>query len=161
MQPQQILKPLRASLEDFSQGWGHVSLAEDPFNVFEQLTAGPHGTLIVLHWDGDEPAGQTRQSPFVRNRLEVYVGRNKGLSLDPGDTLVNRDFDGEKPLFELVSDVREHIRSFDYNDQPEVPDTMHERSLSYGGTQSVILPSGLPMAAQKLTFNLITSLPTI
>lgn len=162
MLPEHIILPLQDRLVAFSEGWGHVSLAADPFNVFEQLTTGPNGTLIVLHWAGDTPAGSTRQSPFVRNTLEVYVGRNKGLTLDPNETLYREDiYDQEQPLSRQVADVREHLRAYSYDAPTGAPDTRGERALSYGGCDPVILPSGLPLATYKLSFNLVTSLPTI
>jgi hypothetical protein len=162
MLPEHIILPLQDTLTAFSEGWAEVSLAADPFNVFEQLTTGPNSTLIILHWAGDKPAGSARQSPFVRNTLEVYVGRNKGLSLNPNETLYREDlYDSEKPLSQITANVREHLRSFSYDSVVTLPDTAHEPALSYGGCDSVILPSGLPMAAYKLSFNLVTSLPTI
>lgn len=162
MRPEQIILPLKESLERFAKGWGHVSVAKDPFNVYEQLTQGPDGTLIVLHWDGDASAGQSRMSPIVDNRIEVYVGRNRGLTLNPNESLLKKDLVyGGNPLYESASDVREHLRAFDFNTVASVDETQHERSLSYAGAESVALPEGLPMAATKLTFTLITSLPAI
>lgn len=162
MKPADIINPLQDTLREFTQGWGEVSVAGDPFNVFEQLTTGPQGLLIVLHWDGDQPAGSARQSPFVKNTVEVYVGRNLGLSLEPGQQLFREDLvDGEKPLSEQAAEIREHLRAFDFESIANLPATLSERRLSYGGCGPVILPGGLPMHAYRLTFNLNTSLPTI
>lgn len=162
MLPEDIILPLQDRLTAFSEGWGHVSLAADPFNVFEQLTTGPNGTLIVLHWAGDANAGSTRRSPFVRNTIEVYVGRNKGLSLDQNETLYREDlYDQAKPLSRQVAEIREHLRAYSYDADARHQPTGQEAALSYSGCDPVILPSGLPMAAYKLTFNFISSLPTI
>lgn len=162
MRPEDIILPLQDRLTALSEGWGQVSLAADPFNVYEQLTTGPNGTLIVLHWGGDTNAGSTRRSPFVRNTIEVYVGRNKGLTLDANENLYREDlYDGEAPLSRTAAEIREHLRGYQYDADPQHQPTGQEAALSYAGCDPVILPSGLPMAAYKLSFTLITSLPTI
>jgi len=162
MSPEKLLAALQAYLDTFVEGWGSVSLAGDPYNVYEQLTQGPNSTLIILHWAGDEPAGSTRASPFAKNEIEVYVGRNRGLSLDPNENLVHTDIiDGQKPLFQEVAEIREHLRAFQLNDMPDVADIAHEPRLSYGGTGPVILPNGIPMAALRIRFNVNASLPNI
>lgn len=161
MRPEQIIRPLRDDLEEFAADWGHVSLAADPFNVYERLTQGPHGALIVLHWAGDQQEASDYRVPIVRGEIEVYVGRNKGLRLEPGSQLVEDDHDGEQPLFRIVSDVRDRVRLFDFEAAADVAPQQTDKHAHYRGTAPVPMPDGLPLAAYRITFGLYHSLPAV
>jgi len=161
VRPEQIIRPLRDDLAEFAAGWGHVSLAADPFNVYELLTQGPHGALIVCHWAGDDHQASDYRVPVVRGQIEIYVGRNKGLRLEPGSQLVEEDTDGEHALFRIVSDVRDRVRLFDFEAAADVAPEQTDKHAHYRGAAPVPMPDGIPLAAYRLNFGLFHSLPAI
>lgn len=163
MTPDQMLKPLLAALHAWADAWAQIEIAKDPNNALELIAQGmegPHGYNIVLLWNGDDPTDDNDLVPIVDNTIEIFVGRNEGLSLDPNDTLV-RDVGDEKATYQVTSDVREFVRGFDYGDYPEVPQELTEKRLGYRGGSPVALPEGVPLAAYSLRFRLTTSLPII
>lgn len=162
MTPAQIIAPLASELETFVQPWGHVSVAQDPFNVYEVLTQGPHASLVVVHWAGDQHEASDYRVGIVRATLEIYVGRNRGLHLDKGRMLSEADpFDGEPALYTTVSDIRDFVRTFNFSAAPDVEAERVDDYAHYLGADPVPMPDGIPLAAYRIRFGLYHSLPTV
>jgi hypothetical protein len=148
MRIDQIVNTLRVSLDTYVDTLkGRLHVATDPWHPLEILAVSPRGCLVVLHWGGDEVAGQADTMIVARNVLEIYVGYGLGLQRDPDiASMVNRT---DRPsLLKLVNDVRGYVLGCLF------PADETERIPEYGGCVPVVLPSGFPLAAYKFTVRL-------
>jgi hypothetical protein len=145
----QILSLLKTALEAFAQNLsgGVVSIARDPWNVFELLGANSRKYLLILHWAGDENIGEYQFSPLLLHRIEVIIAYNLGLYATPDQALLKTN--GERPpLYQSIDDLRTLLLSLQYS-SPQTGGW-----LEYKGAEPVVAPDGVALAAYKLTFGL-------
>lgn len=160
MTPDQILKPLFDDLESYADDFAQVEIAgnaNEALALMAQGMEGPYGFIIALLWNGDDPATEYPQAAIMNNEVELYVGHNEGLSLEPGQDLLR----GKEPIYRVACEIREHVRKFDYSDVPEIAEEQTEDRLVYMGGGPVALPEGVPLRAFRFRFQLTASLPTI
>ena len=153
MQPlriDEILQTLKGALDAFAQGLGagaQVSIARDPFNVFELLNAGTQNYVLVLNWAGDEQINDIPIIPLLRHNLEIVFGYNLGLTARPDLALIKPI--GNRPsLYQALDDIRALLLSVQFGTNQT------GMYLEYKGTEPVVTPDGIPLAAYRLAFGL-------
>lgn len=154
MRPDEIVAAVDADLRRFAETRpgvrARVATATDPWHVLELLTTGPQGRLLVLFWAGDSNASEFPQAPIPKHALEIYVGHNLGLALDPGKVLTQGTED-RPGLLRFLWEVRRRVRGLMLD--PIQTSTLFE----YQGTDPVSLPNGVPLAAYKARFTIEVS----
>ena len=152
--PAAILTTLKTSLEAYlAPKKGKLFLARDPFDALSLLAESPAGFRVILHWAGDSPMGDDgAEDGVVLAHVELILSHNVGLTLVKGANLITARA-GQQPLYELVSQVRAHLRAIEW------PDEVSFGSFFYRGCESVFTPDGVPLDAYKLRFDLLHSLP--
>lgn len=159
LRPDEILKLLETDLKSFAgQNKGQVSIAKDPWNVLEILSESPSGFRIILHWAGDKQLGDWDDAPLATASLEIVLGYAMGLSRDPGQELINEQFNSRPSVLHLVSDLRDRVLTFDFDRDSGNTDEAEETA-RYVGCEPVVLPDGTPTHAYKLKFELDHALP--
>ena len=146
MRIDQIFKAWKCAVDNFAQGLqGKVSIARDPYNVFELLAANPAGYLIIMHWAGDQQINEVFTIPLLRHRLEFIIARNLGMTAKPDQALLDT-IASQPPLFQNVDDLRTLLMSL------QVQDPSTGGNLEYIGTEPVVTPEGVTLAAYRLIF---------
>ena len=135
-------------------------VARDPFDVLEQLFAGPRGLLLCVAYAGgrvedtalgEDDADGTRIYPTARERIEITVGH--GLNLDAArDWRLMLGTTARTGLLEHVNAIRALALSFVFPDQGD-----SIQRLSYEGIEPLTTPEGFPLAAFRLSFNLLAA----
>ena len=152
--PTDIAATTAAHLEQSLGPLVQVSVASDPYNVYERLMVQPTGALCVVHWGGDRQEGRDYRSPRVRAQIEVYLSRGKGLAREPGRHLVQADAGTGEPAFlDLVEELRQAVLAVRYAPSGDA-DHMPDNRPHYISTEPVPMPDGMPLSAYKLTFGL-------
>jgi hypothetical protein len=143
-----ILTQIKAALEAFAQGLGGgtVSIAMDPFNVFELLAANPVGYRLILHWAGDSNVADA-YVPLIRHKIEIIFGSNLGLTAKPDLALIQA-VGARPPILSQVDAVRATVLGLQFPSEPT------GGILEYDGAETLVTPEGFPLAAYKLTFGL-------
>jgi hypothetical protein len=155
LRPDQIVNALVNGLTPWARAHkARPSIARDPFEVLELLGADTPGLRLVVHWAGDEPLGdQMEQEPLVTTTLEVVLGLNLGLTATPDRQLLSGG-PLRPALYQLISDLRAAVLAIEF------PNLATTAFLSYGGTQPLAAPDGVPLAAYGSRFTLESVLPT-
>jgi hypothetical protein len=146
----QILAILKAALEAFLTGLGQpglVSIARDPFNVFELLNNGPLNYRVVLHWAGDENISELPFVPLLLHRLEVIFGYNLGLTARPDLALI-QSVGSRPPLFEQLDNLRTTLLDLQFSSEQT------GAYLEYQRCEPMVTPDGVPLAAYRMSFGL-------
>jgi hypothetical protein len=142
----QIVNQVKTPLEAFARGLnGSVSVARDPYNVFELIAANPRGYRLILHWAGDKNISEVSIMPLLNHRLEVVLNRNLGLPVKPDQALTDT-IGSVPPLFQSVDELRTILLGLKFSD------TSTGGYLEYGGCDPLVAPDGAPLAAYQLTF---------
>ncbi|MCX6908055.1 MAG: hypothetical protein NTY01_08435 [Verrucomicrobia bacterium] len=153
--PADILRKIEADIRPWCvANKANLSLATDAWNVLELLAESPAGLRVILHWEGDDDAGSHESAGIVENTIKVVLSHNRGLLAAPGANLTEGRA-GQKPLYELLSDLRSALRAIEW------PDRIASKRLFYKGSKSVIAPDGLPLDAREMTLTLHTTLPAL
>jgi len=165
LDPNHILLAIERDLlheDDQHTGWATankaiVSIAGDPFEVYEILAEGPRGFRVILLWEGDDdqPQGGTSYG-ITENRIEVTLSGNRGLSLKPGDNLHRDSPDGRPALVTLLASLRREIRSIRFAD-----DGSSSAALEYRGSAPVVTPEGVRLDAYTLRFAITTDIGAV
>jgi hypothetical protein len=146
----EILTTLKNALAAFAQNLGagaQVSIARDPFNVFELLNAGTQNYVLALLWAGDENINDIPIIPLLRHNLELAFGYNLGLTARPDLALIQPV--GNRPsLYQALDDIRTLLLSVQFGSNQT------GMYLEYKGTEPVVTPDGIPLAAYRLSFGL-------
>lgn len=154
MRPDEIILAVKEELSKFAEmeqgARARVRTATDEWNVLELLSSGPNGLLIVVSWAGDTNETEFPLVAICENTIEVIVGHNLGLSVDPGNALIHGTED-RPGLLELMWKVRQRVRHLTLD--PDDSSTCFE----YKGTSPVILPDGIPLAAYRARFTIEVS----
>jgi hypothetical protein len=145
----QVVSQLKGAIDQYAAGIsGRTTIALDNFNVFELLKANAQGYLVILHWAGDENISDTPElTVLLRHHLEVVISFALGLTNTPGAALIQQ-VGARPPLFQLVDNLRGLILGLSFAAE------VTAGQLEYRGTQPVVSPEGLPMAAYQLNFGL-------
>lgn len=151
--PADLLNTLRQHLAPWvAEHKGRLSLAKDPYHVIEILSEAPAGFRVILHWTGDEQLGDLPQQPLCTHQVDVILSFNLGLTAEPSAALVEAR-NNRPPLYGLLNDLRRRVLGCNY-----APDISAEY-LMYRGTEPVVMPEGLPLAAYRIQFSLDAALP--
>lgn len=152
MDPADIYTAIAEDLEAFvAQSGGRFSKATDPFHVIELLAEAPGRFRVILHDDGDEPAGESKRSSVVQCRFKITVSHNRGLPAVLGNKIASAT--GNEPsLLARVAEVRERLRGL------TLPDGATSRRLEYGGRVPVTY-QGAALDAYEMTFTIYAALP--
>lgn len=149
--PAQLLQNLHDDLTPFvRQQKGQLSVAGDPYHFLELMGEAPVGWRCVVHWAGDENQSQEGPAAFLRNEFHVGLTCNLGLTPKPGEAVMKTRPNHGPSLLELVQLTRARVRSFSFGDGTTGQPT-------YLGCDPVVLPDGMPLAAYRLRFSLISS----
>ena len=141
-----------SKLYDALSEWGAdnnatVSIARDPFHVLEILAGNPQGFRLVAHWAGDDNVSQHFGLPLVDHKLEVIFSYNLGLTVKPDLALITGS-QTRPALYALVDLVRALVLGLAF------PDGETGTYAEYTGTETVVTPDGIPLAAYRLKFHL-------
>lgn len=145
MRIEQIIEAIKNDLDayaDEQEQKVRVSVAGDPLNVLESLITGPAGYMVVLHWAGDQMTGR-HQDPKSANQIEVVVGYNLGLRM-PLEEAIWKTTEKRPSLLKLVGDVRSWLLTLQF------PEDETDQFFTYQGTETVVTPSGIPLAAYRI-----------
>jgi hypothetical protein len=144
----QILVALFTALQTWAAPLhGKVSIARDPFNVLEILSANPAGYRLVVHWAGDDNISDIDQLPLVEHTLEIVLSYNLGLTRTPDQGLVASST-SRPPLYDVLDSLRSFVLAVQY------PTEQTGSYAVYAGAKPFITPDGIPLAAYVLTFKL-------
>ena len=161
MGPDRIVELLTKAIEAWTKGdtlrRAKVLPARDPFDVLELLLVSLEKALIVVLWNGDQPEdiGQDADTGDVgpaRNSIEVTVGCGLGLDASRDWRLILGKGD-RKSVIGRVADVRAFVLSIHF---PEADQTTLQR-FAYRGCEPVVTPDGVPLAAYKLRFEIVST----
>ena len=131
-----------------------ISIARDPFEVLELLSADTPGLRLVVHWSGDEPLGdQMAQEPLVTTTLEIILGLNLGLTAVPDKQMLTGG-PLRPALYQLISDLRTTVLAIQF------PNLATTDFLAYAGTRPMAAPDGVPLAAYSSRFTLESVVPS-
>lgn len=134
---------------------GQLSVAGSYVEVLDVLTAGPRSWLCILEWMGEESLAPDDAQPYhgvMRQSLACYCAIPQGLRPAPGEHLWLSA--SGRTLIERTEALRDRIRAI------RITPPGHSTSeLHYRGCAQVLTPEGLPLAAMRLEFALITALP--
>jgi hypothetical protein len=146
----QLLLLIQGALQAFAQnlsGGGTVSIATDPFNVFELLGVGSRNYMLILHWAGDENVNDYDLIPMLRHRIELVFGANLGLAVQPDGALLAGN-QNRPPIYQSLDDVRALMLGFRFSGDQTEP------LFAYVRAEPVVTPQGMPLAAFRLLFTL-------
>ena len=153
--PAELLDLYKTDLEAWcAENKAQLSLARDPYHVLELLAQSPAGMRLILHWAGDDNAGEQDEAIGSVNRLEVILSYNLGLTAKPDLALLQAQVD-RPALLTLISVVRNRVLSL-YVIDAETGARLSARS---AGCETVTTPDGIPLAAYKLKFEFDAALP--
>ncbi len=96
---------------------GRAFLAADEPSCLEQLRAKPGAPSAAVLWLDEKPRGHNPEEGKVLRAFKIVISRGRGLSLLTGDSLTKGAAGGE-PMFDLIEQARETIRSLRMDDQP-------------------------------------------
>jgi hypothetical protein len=129
------------SLVTALNGWvrqhkGFVKLAGDEADLFTVLGAQPGAVRVGVMFDEETPTGENLLG-YVDRKFVVAVSRGKGFFVDEAHALAGAAVN-ETPLFLLVEEVREVLRSlrFDLVDSGVsdcAPDYLGTKRVQYEG----------------------------
>ena len=147
----QILGKLHHALAVWAQPRkARVDIARDPFHVLEILGENPQGFRLIVHWAGDDNISDVMEIPLVDHKLEVIFSYNLGLTAKPDLALVHAQ-QNRPALYELLDDVRTEVLGLAF------PDEQTAIYAQYTGTEAVITPDAIPLAAYRLRFHLLAA----
>ena len=154
------MPPLRVDeiltkLYDACSTWGAtqkatVSIARDPFHVLELLAENPAGFRIIVHWAGDENPSDQMEFPLADNKLEIIFSYNLGLSAKPDLALIQGQ-QNRPSLYKLLDGLRAMVLAIAF------PVEATAIYCQYTGTEPFITPDGIPLAAYRLKFHLLSA----
>jgi len=127
---------------------GKPFFARDAAEPYELIAGmGPNDFRVVVMWGGDREFGGNIKQHLDRHTIEIWIGRSRGLAADPNGQLVYPV--GDKPaLLDLVEAAKQRVLEMQF------PREVTREHPVYVGTESVTTPSGIPMAAYKITVTL-------
>ena len=126
-----------------------LSIASDELDALEILQNSPVGLRVVLLWNGDDLAS-SNAGGIVNNSLAVIVSYTRGLKLASASAKIEAR-PGQKPLFEIVENLRAAIRVIQIT---EAEETVAQHNLQYVGTKPYALPDNMPLDAYQLSWTL-------
>jgi hypothetical protein len=89
---------------------GHAYVATDRGHVVSELLAKPGGFQCAVFWDTEDVRGEHSELGKVDRQFKVVISRGRGLRLETGESLTEGSAGG-RPLYDLVEELRESIRS--------------------------------------------------
>ena len=127
---------------------GKAFFARDPAEPYELIAGmGPNDFRVVVMWAGDKEFGGNILQHLDKHTIEIWIGRSRGLAADPNGQIVYPA--GDKPaLLDLVESAKQRVLEMLF---PRESTREHSQ---YAGTDPVTTPSGIPMAAYKITVTL-------
>ena len=152
MTPLTITQVVKAYAEDIA-AWarehgGKPFLARDPAEPYELIAGmGPNDFRVVVSWGGDKGFGGNIKQHLDKHTIEIWIGRSRGLAADPNGQLVHAA-GSNQALLDLVESAKQRVLELRF------PREVTREHAEYGGTDSVTTPSGIPMAANKITVTL-------
>jgi hypothetical protein len=112
--PAFLLAAIYADLSHWASAQrGRVYVAKDLEHAVLLLADNPAGFTVVLHWQGDDPAGSgTRRSSVVEHNLRVFLRANLGPTAEPDIALIRATAARPSPFLELLSEVRRRMLAY-------------------------------------------------
>lgn len=109
------LLALRESFAEWAQGYrgGTAEVASDPFHLFALLAAKPGAVRACLFFKEELKRGEHEEAGVVDRTFVAVISRGRGFQREPADSLIVDGRPGT-PLFEIVEDARQLIRSFEF-----------------------------------------------
>jgi hypothetical protein len=92
-----------------------VEVASDPVHLLGLLAQSPGSARVVLMFDSED-VQQPDETGHVVRRFLAVVSRGRGLSIERGDNLLEGSAGG-RPLFELIEEVRDNLRTVEFTAQ--------------------------------------------
>jgi hypothetical protein len=144
MRIDQIMESLRKDFDGWvKQQRGVLSVAQSPWHALDILCNGPQGLQFVLTYAGDEAEGDLPQEPLGNVAIELIVALNLGLEANR-DAALMQNRENRPSLLKLVSDAKARLLAYVFaaDEEPQF--------FAYGGTTTVTMPEGMPLAAYKI-----------
>jgi hypothetical protein len=155
--PAQIVRSVR----DWLLAWpaspvkaGSISMAKDPFHPLEILAQSPRGMRLIVAYGGG-PSQAVEQNPnaaILEHQISIYLGYSLGLTAAP-DAALAIGTDDRPAMLDVISVVDQRVRSL------MLPDEVTSRLFRLGGIFDVIMPDGVPLAAQRLQYKIDGLMP--
>lgn len=154
MRIDQILQAVAVDLNDLAKAKSAtVAIAEDLFHVIDILVNGPAGFQLIVSWGGDDAVGEQPGHPLAETIIDITVGFNPGLGIQPGNALVKNTATRDS-LLKLINDVRARALTLQF------PETETSQIPEYSGCRPVSLPDGIPLKAYKFSIKLTAAVDT-
>lgn len=141
-----------SKLNDALSAWGvshkaTVSIARDPFHVLEILAGNPQGFRLVVHWAGDDNISEHFGLPMLDHKLEIVFSYNLGLTVKPDLALIT-GAQNRPALYALLDELRTLVLGLAF------PTGDTATYAEYTGTEPVVTPDGIPLAAYRMKVHL-------
>jgi hypothetical protein len=152
--PDELLKAMDANVAQWKEAGQKITrfISKDPWHPYEIIATGPQGLCVIFHWSGADALGgeEVEGLTLATQKLEVFLSFNLGLTAQPSAALT-QGTDARPSLLKLVGLLQRRIRSMDFRGETDV-----RRFFRWSGTEPVVTPDGIPLAAYKLKFELDT-----
>lgn len=149
------LKLMRDSLDTWAnQNGGKAFIASDIAHMWQMAWAKPDSPRVILCCTGEEIRGEfalASATHRVDRQFTAMVTRGRGFNPDRGDSLTDQRGTA-RPLFDLVEEAREIIRSF--------VGVSVESPMDYKGIRTIPM-SDMIMDAYLIEFSAATDLPEL
>jgi len=150
---EQLIK-LRDALADWArENSGSVVVASDPVHLWNLLSTKPGAPRGILLFDSEEKRGDIEEAGRVDRKFLLVISRGRGFTADRADALTKGSAGG-KPLFDLVEEAREIVRSIEVESPEEIDEvvTNHLRTARFDSGDLIV-------DAYQIEFSLATQLP--
>lgn len=136
------------------QPFTSVSLAKDPLHALELVATGPQGMRAVVSYHGGQTVGgeQNPGAAVMTHNITVWIGYALGLTVDPNIRVAIGSAD-RPALLNIIASVDTYVRSL------LLPADVTNQILRLVAIQDVVLPDGVPLAAQKLVYAIEAAMP--
>lgn len=155
--PAELVKAVRNWIKAWPappQKLSSVDLAKDPLHPLEILSTSPRGLRVIVSYSGG-PTNGAEENPnaaIVTHGLTIWIGYSLGLTADINKKIADGNTD-RPALLEIISLVDQRVRAL------IMPDEVSSRYFRLAGIDDVVLPDGIPLAAQKLRYAIEALMP--
>ena len=133
---------------------GRIHVARDIEHAMTLIDNTPSGWTGVLHWQGDDPAGNgLRQSPVMENNLRLFVRANLGPTAQPDIALIRATAACPNPMLDLVAQIRHRMLCYTFPGVPPPGDR-----LAYKGCTDQASVGSYLVAVYSMLFGIWTAI---
>lgn len=148
---------LRDTIAEWAREHGGTArIASDPIALLDILQLKPGSLTVALMFESESPSDTTDGLDilgYTTRSWKAVLSRGRTLKLDSDDTLITGAAGGA-PLFVLVEELRETIRTCSFASQPTCPEPFP----SYLGISRTNI-DGYLLDAYEVRFSIPTRIP--